>query len=1237
MLTKFETKSPRVKGLAFHPKRPWILASLHNGVIQLWDYRMCTLLEKFDEHEGPVRGIDFHAQQPLFVSGGDDYKIKVWNYKQKRCLFHLLGHLDYIRTTVFHHEYPWILSASDDQTIRIWNWQSRSCVSVLTGHNHYVMCARFHPSEDLLVSASLDQTVRVWDISGLRKKNVAPGPAGMDDHNRNNSGPDLFGHTDCVVKHVLEGHDRGANWAAFHPTMPLIVSGADDRQIKLWRMSDSKAWEVDTCRGHYNNVSCVIFHPRQDLIVSNSEDKSIRVWDMSKRTCLHTFRREHDRFWVVASHPSLNIFAAGHDSGMVVFKLERERPAFAIHGNILFYVKDRYLRKLDFTTQKDKAVMQLRGGSRSPVYSMSYNPAENAVILCTRTTNLENSVYDLYTIPKDSDSQNPDAPDGKRSSGLTAVWVARNRFAVLDRAHALVIKNLKNEVTKKVQTPSNCDEIFYAGTGMLLLRDPDGVTLFDVQQRKNLGHVKISKCRYVIWSADMATVALLSKHCITICNKKLETLCSVQENTRVKSGTWDDQGVFVYTTSNHIKYAITNGDHGIIRTLDMPVYLTKMKGNSQVFMLNRECKPCSMNVDTTEYRFKLALINRKYDEVLHMVRNAKLVGQSIIAYLQKKGYPEVALHFVKDEKTRFGLALECSNIDVALEAAKALDDKDCWERLGEAALMQGNHQVVEMCYQRTKNFDKLSFLYLITGNLDKLKKMMKIAEIRKDTSGHFQNALYLGDAKERVKILQNCGQDSLAYLTAQTHGLDEEAAAVKATLPEDAVLPEVLPGAQLLKPPPPIMQTEANWPLLTVSKGFFEGIKAVRGGAGPGLPVVQAAPSALDMGDEAMDISTAGAGWDDDDEAGFGDEEGEKFQDAEAEEDGEGGWDIDDEDLDLGPELEAATPASASGADGDESYFVAPTKGTNPRQFWANNSSCPVDHILAGTFESACRLLHDQVGVVNFEKYKTLFMTNYARSGTSFTALPLLPSLTGYPQSNWKDAGPKQGLPAVGLKLNDLVQRLQSCYQLTTAGKFGDAVEKLRAILLSIPLLIVDTKDDEKEAIQLRDICTNYLVGLTMESQRKELPKSNIEQQKRICEMAAYFTHCNLQPIHQILTLRTACNLFFKIKNFKTSGSFARRLLELGPKPEVAQQTRKILQACDKTPTDEHQLQYDEFNPFDICPATFTPIYRGQEKEDCPFCQAKYQKSHKDQLCKICQVGLIGKSVQGLKIRRKIR
>lgn len=108
------------------PFRPWILVSLHSSTIQLWDYRMGTLIDRFEEHDGPVRGVDFHRTQPLFVSGGDDYKIKVWSYQSRRCLFTLNGHLDYVRTVFFHHELPWIISSSDDQTIRIWNWQNRS-------------------------------------------------------------------------------------------------------------------------------------------------------------------------------------------------------------------------------------------------------------------------------------------------------------------------------------------------------------------------------------------------------------------------------------------------------------------------------------------------------------------------------------------------------------------------------------------------------------------------------------------------------------------------------------------------------------------------------------------------------------------------------------------------------------------------------------------------------------------------------------------------------------------------------------------------------------------------------------------------------------------------------------------------------------------------------------------------------------------------------------------------------
>lgn len=220
-----------VKKTIFWKYTCWIDITSHICMLNIFNCGLCIMTALI------VYCVSYCVFNFLCFSG-DDYKIKVWNYKLHRCLFTLLGHLDYIRTVQFHHESPWIVSASDDQTIRIWNWQSRTCISVLTGHNHYVMCASFHPKEDLVVSASLDQTVRVWDIGALKKKSASP----ADDLLRlSQMNTDLFGGVDAVVKYVLEGHDRGVNWAAFHPTLPLIVSGADDRQVKLWRMNGESA------------------------------------------------------------------------------------------------------------------------------------------------------------------------------------------------------------------------------------------------------------------------------------------------------------------------------------------------------------------------------------------------------------------------------------------------------------------------------------------------------------------------------------------------------------------------------------------------------------------------------------------------------------------------------------------------------------------------------------------------------------------------------------------------------------------------------------------------------------------------------------------------------------------------------------------------------------------------------------------------------------------------------------
>jgi coatomer subunit alpha len=56
----------------------------------------------------------------------------------------------------------------------------------------------------------------------------------------------------------------------------------------------------------------------------------------------------------------------------------------------------------------------------------------------------------------------------------------------------------------------------------------------------------------------------------------------------------------------------------------------------------------------------------------------------------------------------------------------------------------------------------------------------------------------------------------------------------------------------------------------------------------------------------------------------------------------------------------------------------------------------------------------------------------------------------------------------------------------------------------------------------------------------------------RAAELSAYFTHCNLQPVHNLLSLQLAMTVFFKLKNYASCATFCRRLLELNPPAKVS-------------------------------------------------------------------------------------
>ena len=89
-----------------------------------------------------------------------------------------------------------------------------------------------------------------------------------------------------------------------------------------------------------------------------------------------------------------------------------------------------------------------------------------------------------------------------------------------------------------------------------------------------------------------------------------------------------------------------------------------------------------------------------------------------------------------------------------------------------------------------------------------------------------------------------------------------------------------------------------------------------------------------------------------------------------------------------------------------------------------------------------------------------------------------------------------------------------------------------------------------------------------METERRRLVAEEPDNVIRNLELAAYFTHCKLQPNHVQLALRSAMGVFSKAGNHATAAVFARRLIDSNPSDSkvITQVSRAFL--CGETAVD---------------------------------------------------------------------
>lgn len=77
-------------------------------------------------------------------------------------------------------------------------------------------------------------------------------------------------------------------------------------------------------------------------------------------------------------------------------------------------------------------------------------------------------------------------------------------------------------------------------------------------------------------------------------------------------------------------------------------------------------------------------------------------------------------------------------------------------------------------------------------------------------------------------------------------------------------------------------------------------------------------------------------------------------------------------------------------------------------------------------------------------------------------------------------------------------------------------------------------------------------------------------------------------------------------------------------------QARQRIAAGDRNPRNAVEIDYDEFTEFDICAASFTPIYKGSLSVSCPYTGASYLPEYKGKLDGLLELTEIGVASSGL-------
>ncbi|CAE7208581.1 unnamed protein product [Rhizoctonia solani] len=323
--TQVEGCTESVAALACSPDGTLIVSASGND-LHVWNAQTGDLIAgPLTGHTNLVNSLSYSPAGDQFASGSEDQTICIWDAETgAMTLDPLRAHTNSIVSVSYSPDSTSIASGSLDNTICVWDAQTGEIILLLEGHTNLIASVQYSPTGKCIASGSWDQTIRLWnpETGALLLQPLLGHTSWISSIDFSSDGTRIVssGGDGIRVWDTQSGEmllDRVTNSDSrepvkYSPTGGFSICSCKEKEIYV-RSSEDGEVILGPLAGHTNPIVSMTFTPDGTCIVSGSQDKTIRVWNImdpepsSSAPLLYANWDLRQDGWVVDSRDSSNL------------------------------------------------------------------------------------------------------------------------------------------------------------------------------------------------------------------------------------------------------------------------------------------------------------------------------------------------------------------------------------------------------------------------------------------------------------------------------------------------------------------------------------------------------------------------------------------------------------------------------------------------------------------------------------------------------------------------------------------------------------------------------------------------------------------------------------------------------------------------------------------------------------------------------------------------------------------